>query len=383
MALSKIEFIRQNGQLGGESPNEDGVSALLYINDDATESFERVLYSIKDLEDLGYSWDGSSVGVTWVSILWHQVNEYFKYSNSKLYLKISNTISSFDDIISLKDFSNGEIKIYGVYSNIAFESTTVTSLQTKMLRLETENAPAVALFTAPITPEDAGLIDLRLLNKNFVSVHIGDDFEGSAKILRDGGLTFISNIGLVLGTTSATPIEQSIGIGTNNVVLDTEYTTPAFTDGQLVSSFSQTELDNLDTYHWNFLIKRVGSSGTFFNFDYTADADTSDYFNIALNRVYNKARRVLYTSMLPLINSKLGVDPNSGNLEATTISIFKNACNNALDDLLSSFAITGFEVIINPNQNVLATKTIEISVNLIPYGFAKIIKINLGFKPKL
>jgi hypothetical protein len=45
--------------------------------------------------------------------------------------------------------------------------------------------------------------------------------------------------------------------------------------------------------------------------------------------------------------------------------------------------LSGFEVIINPDQDVLATSTIEMTVNLVPMGTARQISVKIGFVTQL
>jgi hypothetical protein len=377
MSLSKIEFVRQNGNLGGQPESQDGISALIFLS--ATTAIAPVaLFSTKDVEDLGYTYANGTNGFK--SLVNYHVSEYFKRSNSKLYLAASTT-EDYTQIQKVKDFSNGEVKIYGVHNNGSFGTAQVTSLQTQMANIEKENAPAVCLYEAKITNVKtfATSNDLKTLKANFVSVLVGDDYEGQAKQMRAAGLLAIGSIGTALGMTSASPVQQSIAQGDKNVILDSNFLVPAFIDATKYSDATSIQVDNIDSNHYNFLIKRVGSAGTFYSFDYTCDDDTSDFFNVALNRVYNKARRLLYTAYLPLINSNLLIDAQSGKLNATTVATFKNVGNVALQPMVQALEVSGARVSVNANQSVLSTKKIEIEVAIVPLGFAKEIKIFLGY----
>ena len=80
----------------------------------------------------------------------------------------------------------------------------------------------------------------------------------------------------------------------NGVELDTV----AFANGDTFASKSSSELSFLNDLRYIFLLKNVGSSGTFFNDSHTAVSVSNDYAYIENNRTIDKAIRGVYALSL-------------------------------------------------------------------------------------
>ena len=57
--------------------------------------------------------------------------------------------------------------------------------------------------------------------------------------------------------------------------------------------------------------------------------------------------------------------------------------NGALQNMLNNDEVSAFEVAIDPNQNVLSTSKLVVTVRIIPIGVAKTIEVNLSYTIKL
>jgi hypothetical protein len=76
------------------------------------------------------------------------------------------------------------------------------------------------------------------------------------------------------------------------------------------------------------------------------------------------------------LNSPLKVDPTSGKLDYITIKYFENKAGGPLAQMQSESSISGYKVFVDPDQNVLATSILAVSIKMIPYGTARTININ-------
>jgi hypothetical protein len=82
--------------------------------------------------------------------------------------------------------------------------------------------------------------------------------------------------------------------------------------------------------------------------------------------------------MLPALSSPLKVNAD-GTLTAATIGYFETLANNPLVQMEADDELSAHKIIINPAQDVLATSTLELTLQNVPLGVARIIKINVGF----
>jgi hypothetical protein len=155
-----------------------------------------------------------------------------------------------------------------------------------------------------------------------------------------------------------------------------------FATGDLYDSIADSLKDVLNDYHYTFLRKFVGRTGSTYNDSWTAIAQTSDYCTVENNRVMDKAERNIYAAAVAKVNTVLYVNAD-GTLTEDTIAIFKNIVEKPLEDMQIAGECSGFSVTINPTQDVLGTSTIIISFNLLPVGVARTIQINSGFTTQI
>ena len=77
-------------------------------------------------------------------------------------------------------------------------------------------------------------------------------------------------------------------------------------------------------------------------------------------------------------NSDLYLNPD-GTLTSTTIRIFKDALSPSLNQMVANGEISAFNILIDPRQNVQATSSINVTVQIIGVGIARNIVVNLGY----
>jgi hypothetical protein len=129
---------------------------------------------------------------------------------------------------------------------------------------------------------------------------------------------------------------------------------------------------------YTFVTKYVDNSGSYFNFDSTAVSNSSDYSQISLNRVYDKAQRLLYAAYLPYLNSKASVG-GDGLLTDDAVNFFESVGETTLNQMVKNEEISAYLVNIDPNQEILKTQKLEVTIILTPFGVNREIEISLGF----
>jgi hypothetical protein len=127
-----------------------------------------------------------------------------------------------------------------------------------------------------------------------------------------------------------------------------------------------------------FLIKNVGSTGTFFNDSHTAVSVSNDYAYIENNRTIDKAIRGAYASLLPEVAAPIQLNSN-GTISDVTIAHLESVATPNLDQMVRDGDLSAYSVSINPTQDVLSTSKIIIAIGLLPKGVARMIQVNIGF----
>ena len=334
-----------------------------------------------------------SGGVDSLQAVWHyHIAEYFRLQpKGVLYLNFCAVPSSytFSELVTLQNFANGEIRQVGIYKPAnAFSTANLTAIQTQVDALNAvHKGIACVLLGADIsaTTDLSTLADLTTLTAQNVSAVIGQDGGGLGKFLfqcHTSGKS-VTCLGATLGAVSLATVSQDIAWKAKfNMSSGTELDTVAFANGTLFNTISDSQVSALDSYKYVFLLKNVGSSGTYFNDSHTATSPASDYAFIENNRTIDKAIRGVYVSLLPEIASPIQLNTD-GTMSDVTIAHLTSVCAPNLDQMVRDGDLSNYSVTINPAQDVLATSKVIISIALLPKGVARYIQVNIGFVTNL
>ncbi|QHB38494.1 structural protein [Flavobacterium phage vB_FspM_lotta8-1] len=395
--LNDIKFNRGEGGLGRALAGEDHISGIVSYFDAVSipSSFVsspiQVVYSLEEAEALGIlPWSSTNSDEN-VAGLHYQIKTAYQ-ANPKmvLYIMIKDDASKdYLELIEMQRFAEGKIRQVGVndWREDLFAVGTLAILQSACDVLEAEHKPLSVLFAPRIAAISSlgDLPDLRALDAKNVSVIIGSDGVGEGYALGNEFGYFVSCLGLALGALSIAKVNENIAwVGRFNVAKNdtNEFDVPALTTGVLVKTLAPAALDTLNAKGYIFLLKHVGTAGTYFNDTHTAKVVTSDYAFIENNRTIDKAVRGVRTFMLPSLNSPLYVNPN-GTLTEDTIASFRNDALRALEQMEREGEISAKEVVIDPAQNVLSSSKLVVSIKIIPVGVARNILVNIGFAVKI
>lgn len=321
-----------------------------------------------------------------IDIMHYHISEYFRLQpKGKLYVSLQATadVGTFAKITDIQDFAQGEIKQLGIYDkSAAFSTSNCNAIQSKVTALAALDKPISSVIFAGEISGTANLAsfttNLKLLSDPQVSVCIGQD--GAAKgfkLFKATGKS-ITNLGEMLGAVSLAKVSESIAWLSKFQVATSELDTVAFANGQLWTALSDGTKTNLDSYGYCFLRKITDLSGTYHNRPYTAVTSTSDYSFIYNNRTIDKAIRSCRALLLPETGSPIKLNED-GTLTDDTIGYFEGLVKQALDVMVSNTELSNYGVTIDPAQDVLATSTLEITVQLQPIGAADFITVNIGF----
>lgn len=320
-----------------------------------------------------------------IDIQHYHISEFFRLQpKGKLYVGIYATadVGTFASITTMQNFANGEIKQMGVYyKSTAFATSHCNAIQSVCDALSTANKPISSVCiggdisgTANVT----ALTNLHLLSDKNVSVTIGQDGANLGYHLFKATGKSITNVGEWLGAIALSKVSESIAWFGKFQVATTELDTIHFANGQAYLDLSDNTITNLDSYGYCFLRKVQDLNGTFHNRPYTAISSTSDYAFVYANRTIDKAVKNVRATVLPAVGSNVKVN-SDGTLNPDAINYFKTLAEQGLDVLLRAQELSDYAVIIDPAQDILATSTLEITVQLLPLGVADFITVNIGF----
>ena len=331
---------------------------------------------------------GSTVlGVaSWIDTLYYHISEYFRIQpKGELYVGLYEEESStytFAALTLMQTYAVGAIKQMAVFEkNVAFAAAQCAALQAIATANEAVYKPMQIMLNAEIsaTGSVATLVDLSTQTAPNVSVCIAQDGANAGYYIYKATGKSVGSIGAMLGAVSFAVVSESIAwVGKFNMALGAELDTIAFSNGQLYSALADSQFESLNNYSYVFLRKIVNIAGSYWSDSKTTVTPTSDYATIENNRVYQKITRVVRANMLPALSSPLKVNAD-GTLTNATIGYFETLANNPLVQMEADNELSAHKIIINPAQDVLATSTLELTLQNVPLGVARIIKVNVGF----
>lgn len=389
--MNTVSFNRQEGGLAKRLPGEDHISGLVVYGQPNVA--KTLLIEVEGL---------ASIGVTPTShpVLHYHVSEYFRVNpGSKLYLvSLAVNDGQFVAIKQLQQFAEAKIRQIGIvdlltpFVDLSTASTTIKETLNELANL---NMPLQAVYSIhSMTSADLlALPNVHTFDNERFSVVIGQDGAGRGHYVSGVVGKKVGIVGATLGAISRAKVHESIGwvekqnlvVGTytkaltgNNVVAR-ELDVPAFVDGTLLSDLTPAQIQSINDKGYLFLIKHIGYTGTFFNDSYTCTALDSDFATIENNRAIDKAQRGVYVKLLPKISGPIYVNPDTGEISADTIASLEAIGSIPLEQMERDGELSGFKIFINPNQDVLSTSKLTVTLKIVPVGVLREITVNLGF----
>lgn len=389
-----IKFNRGRGGLGRALAGKDHVSGLvvemLAANVPAAlvaANLYAVLYSVQDAEDLGLVYSAGADNLELDSLVYTIERIFDANAKAIVHLAIADTTVGVvktvaTELLIVQGKANGEIRqALLLAASKDFVIGDLALIQASCDTLEAEHKP-LSVFYAPnfvgLTISDE---DLRAQDNKNVSVIAAMDGNGKGNALFGTYNKTISAGGALLGAVSSAKVHENtawVGRFNMNKNDSNEFDVLKLADGRAVKDVSVNEIDILGAKGYILLVKHVGLSGSYFNDTFTAIALNSDYAYIENNRTIDKAIRNCREYLLPSLNAPLYVNEN-GTLTEDTIASYKNDAELALEEMQRAGEISAFSVTIDPDQDVLSTSKLTITIKVVPVGVARNIVVNIGF----
>ena len=386
--MGKIRFEKTNGGIYVPPAGKDHVSGILTFLAVAniptafteTGAVKKVT-SIEAAEALGIVAVAGSEND--LSILHYHVSEVFRMNAScELYIGIYPTIETaytFAEVKTMQRFANGDIRQCAVYlGSKELAALEVTALQTVATALEAEAMPLSIIYAADVKTS-ASLPDLQSGGRANVAAVIGEDMGGVAATLVAEVEQSVTCIGAVLGALSKAKVQQSIGwVQMFPMGIDA----PGLCDGTALEDIDPGSLfgsGSLEEKGYIFLRRYPGVAGSYLNDSRTLDLATSDYSHIERVRTIDKAVRGIRYNLTPHINSNVRIDAESGKIAADAVAFLETVANRALEDMEKAGELSGYQVLIDPNQNVLGSGVINFVIQNVPMAVVREYSIKIGF----
>lgn len=393
--MNSIQFIKGQAGVPKTLPGEDHISGMLMFCADlptadagvsgfgATDRI-KAISTIEMAESMGIRPSASS---WFMRVLHYHLSEVFRINPAiELFVGIYAVDSNYDAIKAMQNYAQGRMRqIAIVRLSAALTSAAVVELQGVADTLDSQAQPLQILAAFKVADISTLPTGLSGPGRKNVSIVIGQDGAGRAEQLYNDPTNVtnkntVSCIGLALGHLSLSAVHESISWVQR---FPSGIDEPAFVDGKLLRNLDKAQVAALDAARMLFLIKHNGIPGSYWNDSHTLDIATSDYAYIEANRTMDKAIRGIRTYLVPYLSSPLYVDPVTGKLDAPTVKFLEELAGTQLEQMERARELSGYRVEVDPNQNVLATSTVEFVVKQVAVGVMRRISVKIGFTTKL
>lgn len=394
--MGQITFIKGQGGIPVTLPGKDHVSGFLFYSSQlptaelgvtggfASDNRIVKITSLAQARSLGIKADATHIDM---KVLYYHLSEAFRINaGAEIYVGIYEIVAEANDFSEVQDmqqFAGGDIRQIAVYDpQVDLVSASITALQTIATTLESEDMPLIILLGANVASL-AGLTDLSSGGRSNVSIVIGEDAGTAVAAMRTTLTKSITCIGTVLGMVSKAQVHESIGwVQKFPAGIDV----PGFADGTKVADTSNSTMfgsGSLDAKRFIFLRTYTGIAGSYLNDSHNLDLLTSDYNHIERVRTINKAIRGIRANLVLQLSGPVRVDAETGKLAADAVSYLEILANRALEEMEKAGELSGYKAVIDPNQDVLGTSTIEVVIQSVPVGVSRTFVVKIGFTTKI
>ena len=393
--MGKITFTKGQGGIPVTLPGKDHVSGFVYYTDTLPTADSGVtgfaadnriikVSSLTEVKALGITSDAADVST---KVLWLHLSEVFRINpGAEVYVGLYETVAEnndYDEVQAMQQKAGGDMRQVAVYDPTTdLVAASLTALQTIATTLEAEEMPLSILYAANVASL-ASLTDMSSGGRANVSVVIGEDAGAAVAAIRTALVKSVSCIGTVLGMTSLAQVHESIGwVQKFPAGIDV----PGFVDGTKISDTANSVMfgsGSLDEKRFIFLRTYTGISGSYLNDSHNLDLPTSDYNYIERVRTIDKAIRGIRANLTPQLSGPVRVDAQSGKLAPDAVAYLEILANRALEQMERRGELSGYKALIDPNQDILGTSTVEVVIKQVPVGVSRIFNVKIGYTTKI
>ena len=217
--------------------------------------------------------------------------------------------------------------------------------------------------------------------------------EGWQRVM-DGGTEvddIVKPLGLLAGRLAAIPVQRSVARVKSGPIAgaDVMWLPSCDADHQSHGPAERGGIAEL-LHDRGYIVPRtfVGKSGYYWSDDTLCTDPASDYSLIPRRRTIDKAYRIAYQTLVNEIGDEIPVT-DQGTPAPAILKAIETKVESAIVRQMTSQGNLGtdptdandlgVQCYINPDQNILATNRLDITLKVKPYGYAKYIEVTLGF----
>jgi len=392
--MNDLIIIKASNGLGRRTPSEDMICGLL-VNGIAVTAGAQLgtgyrLKSVPDAVALGLDAEYDSANHL---LVYEHISEFFRINPSgDLYIMLVAQTETFAEMCDKSEAGNakkllisaeGAIKRLGVAYNPTVAVTDFTATAAAILKAQelaedeyVQHRPVSILlegkgYSATANP----LFDFRAQNSELVQVICG---QALSVVNAHADFASYAALGTALGARSLAKVNEKFSWVEKFNVYGGSLTVSAI-GGVALKTLSEGVLTSIDEKGAIFFRVHTGKAGLYFNNTHACTELTSDYAYSENSEVINKAVRLIREALLPKLDSPVLIDTETGKIPAQVVKSWESAGRRAVEEMLRGEEVSGIDVYMDPDQDILATNELAISFWVIPTGSASKINVTIGF----
>ena len=283
------------------------------------------------------------------------------------------TITDLTGAIRLVNAAEGKLRLLGVCRKPALAYVPGTEF------LDLDVALAITASKTFCQAQLAALRPLRVLvegrvanESSLVVYQPSTASNGFAGVVLGGAqANGTASVGLVLGRAVKYSAEVKIGKVANG---------PLSIANAYIGTKHIKDVPALETLHdkgYITFIKHPQKAGIYLGIDKMCSTD--DYRLLAYGRVVDKAAIIAAATYVEQIESEVDVNPATGRIAEIEIKHLEAVIRQQIEAGMGD-QISGLQVIIDPNQDIINTSTLLVQLRVIPKGYTSFIIVDLGLK---
>lgn len=397
MGMPKVNVLYQNGGLQQTAGTDDQVCGLLLMATAAPAGLAfltpKQIFGTADLVALGIT---AAYDTAQSTNCYKQITDFYSQAGEgrELWIMIvvnttlmatAMNVTSTTMAYALINGAGGRIKVMGISRKpaVAYTATYTGQIDADAITALT-NAQALGDFFAGVFRPLRFIIDGRDFQGTLGS--LGNLKASSLNrcamvIAADTVSTKESMVGRVLGRLAKLPVQRNIArVKDGDIGISTAF----FTGATLTTDIKDIAVASLDTANdsgYIFPRKHQGLNGYFFNDDPTATLPTDDLNTIGRGRVIDKATVIAYQTYVLELADDLDVDA-TGKIAPAVAKYYQGAIDRALRNAffggIYGAEVSNIKVVVDPNQNIITTNKVSVSVFIQPKAYSKTIEVKLG-----